>query len=429
MSEVFVIQINFFLYLFLSIFLAKMKGGYSLVAIVSYFYSLGAFFSLLLYFNPLYITTYSASGTATIEACLYSFIVNFLLITSFYTTEIDNVKKITRYNEVFLFKLEKFLCVLFVIYLMFSLPSSISKFFSGANLADFRNELYGNNSSNSFFLISLISRFFGSMPIVLLGIVLIRIILLKKRSIWDSFSLAVYVLIKINTVLAAVTRQTIIFSALEVVIALFVFRKHLSKTIKKKILKYALIIVPFMYSTFSLISYARFGVNGVENENLATLRYAGEANLNFMNLMYGNVSTPFMGYSQFPLFRRILGLSYDDGTTRDGATVFNTYIQSHYHYYNPTYIFHGLVGNFYSNYGSIGCIILSLLINIAMRHTFRNKKQVSCISIIVSIIMGAYIAKGIFYGDYGFESGNFLLFYLFVMGYILKTTGYSLKIK
>ena len=425
MSENTVIIINFCLYLTLSIIAATRKGKYSLVSVISYFYTTSALFSFLLYSHPLYDTTFTSDGTSTIEGCLYLFAINGLLITSFWNVDISNIKQLKGYNEKLFTNTQKVLCVLFIIYLIFSLPGSISRFFSGSNLADMRDEIYGNNASSNFFLVSLINRFFGSTPILLLCIASINILLLKSKRRIDRYTLYIYMALKINTIFATVTRQTMIFSLIEIVITLILFKDYLTARIKKNILKFSLIVVPSMYAIFSAITYARFGAQGLILDNLSTLRYVGEANLNFMNLMYDNIKQPFLGFSQFPLFRRILGIPYDDGTMRDGVTVFNTYIEQHYHYYNPTYIFHGLAGSLYSNFGEIGCVIVAIIINYFLR---KKSALNTTFYLIIIVIMASYISKGIFYADYGFESGNLLIVYLMLLSYYLHHNRYTVKI-
>lgn len=98
---------------------------------------------------------------------------------------------------------------------------------------------------------------------------------------------------------------------------------------------------------FAAISISRFGDDKSLVENVNTIRYAGEANLNFMSLLYPDLKTPLLGYEDFALFRSIMGLDYTSTGSREGTTVYNSDIKKKYKYYNPTYIFHGAAGLFY----------------------------------------------------------------------------------
>ena len=376
----------------------------------------------------MYEYTASFDGICSIEACIYLFIVNFFLIQSSRFCSINELKIVNEYNDSFLFNILKFLCVIFSIYLVFELPQNISHFFSGHNFADMRDELYGTQLKKSNFLIGLISRGFGSSSILLLIIPAVRIFLLKKMNTWNYYAILIYFLLKINIIFSVISRAIIVFSCLEILVVLFFFHSFISSRIKRIILICSLFIIPSMFTIFTAITQSRFGNKGIEGENFATLRYMGESNLNFMALAYPDLKTPFHGYSTFPLYRRIIGLPYNDGTSRDGSSVYDLYIQKEYKYPNPTYIFHGLAGVFFFNWGKFGALMIAISFFFVMKYSFRRLNNISTFSIIMCVIQTSFVAKGIFFGDYASESGNLLIIYLIMIYFYLRKFGVNISI-
>ena len=83
---------------------------------------------------------------------------------------INKCEYIYNYNTKIIKKIQAFLCVILIVYIIFQIPNSIQKFYSGRNLSDLREDLYGTNEIQGFFIIGLIGRLFGATPLVLLCI-------------------------------------------------------------------------------------------------------------------------------------------------------------------------------------------------------------------------------------------------------------------
>lgn len=427
MNENGVVLLNMLLYIGLTVFYLYKYKWHNIATIVGALYAIGATCSYLLYNFPLYYLTFTSNGNCTLEACLYLFAVNYLLISSLRHFSIDETQVLTHYNEHCFDNILKTLSVLFIIYLAFNLPISISYFFSGSDLAELRDDSYGVDNSSNFFLVRLITRLFNSSSILLLILPCIRLVLLKTAKKIDKVALAVYMLLKVNTMFAVVSRAIVVFSFLELIIVFGLFHSYFSADIKKKVAKFCIVIIPGIFIVFNSISYARFGTQGVMDKQLSTLRYSGEANLNFMGLMYPDLKKPFHGYSMFPFYRRVLGLKYNDGSSREGSTTYDTYIAKEYNYPHPVYVFYGLAGTLYSNWGWIGAILIALIINILLTRN-RSSYEISAMSLIIAIILASYIGKGIFYADYQGDSGNLMIIYLLILYRYLKSNGYSMTI-
>ena len=414
MSEDSIVFLNTSLYILLFIFCYVKYKFRSLCTLISFFYVFSSSFSLLFYFFPTYSLTYTAWGEVTLEAVLYQFILYCILILSFSYCKLDKIKTITQYNEEFVAQIQFIVCIALSIYLIYQLPLSIYKFFlSGSDLAEMRDETYGDNSTG---FLGIIVRVFGSMPYVLLIISCAKFFLFNTISKLDKYSIGLYIVFKLNIILDAISRASIIFSLMELIVLFIFFYSFISKSLKKKILKFSIVIVPVIISMFAVITLSRFGDDAMNVEdNLTAYRYAGEAQLNFTNLLYPDLKEPFMGFSQFPLFRRLLGLRYDDGLGRLDEDVYNVYIQEYYGYTNPTYIFHGLLGAYVFNWGFYITPLLCLLLFYILRILYKDREELPFMCVVITAILASYMCKGITYADYCSESGNIMILFLIFM--------------
>ena len=426
MEESQIIVVNATLYVSLFIFLFLKYKWRNISVILSFLYAVSSIGSLFLYNFPLYDLTISSQGKITLSACIYLFILNFLLITAFCKCNIDKCIYITDYNNNYILKWIKFLIIIFSVYLLFSLPLSIADFFSNKELSDLRDATYESSSSQTVpFIISLISRIFGGLIVVLLCFVSIRVLLLKKYTKWDKYGIIIYAIWKFNTILSMVSRATIVFSLLEIIVLLCLTYSYLSDKLKKKLVVVAIVLGSTLFLVFTTITISRFS-SGDKNDlmtEFSSVRYLGESQLNFMGLAYPNIKEPFKGYSMFSLYRRMLGMDYNDGSTRDDGSIYDSYIQKKYRYNYPTYIFYGLSGEYYMNFGYWGALMICGLIFYCMRKQYSNFNRQSMIGIVVTVTLASYVGKGVFYADYSNESGNLMILFLILMYLILKNNG------
>lgn len=430
MEESSVVLLNMCLYIALFGFCLWRYHLRNLSTFLSLLYAITSIASYLLYNFPLYSTSYTSMGKSSLEASLYLFLLNTILITTFSNARLDKIQKLSLYNEQQILKWQKILVVFLAIYALWNFPSSVITFFSGHDLSELRNEQYADNTGNSsFFVINLISRIFGSMSIVLLCLPCINYFLCQKITRWDKLSIGVYAIMKLNTILAAVSRATIVFSLLEAFVVILLFYPFFDRRLMKLIKKWGLISLIGMYLIFSAITFARFEKQSdAAVATFATLRYAGEAQLNFMNLVYPDLKEPWCGFRQFPLFRRIMGLPYDDGTTREGESIYNNAITQNYHWRHPVHVFYSVAGIMVLNLGFILPFIVALWIHVAFKKKYKKEANISTLLIILTIIISSYYAKGIFFSDYQNESGNMMILFLIYAFFCLKIKGYTVSI-
>ena len=419
-----ILYVSFFLYNF-------WKYRFSRVTtFLSAMYAISSIAAFLMFHFPLYESTFTAAGSPTLPACLYLFALNFLFISWFNHCTMDKCKQLLNYNEDIILLVEKVLVFSFFIYLIFHFPNSLARFLSSRDLDEMRDELYTDRSESNIPFVSIISRVFGAMPVTLITLVCIRFFILRKICIWDKLSLIFYFLFKLNLILGAVSRATIIFTVIEFIVVLMFFKNRISMQIRKKIIKYGAIFVISSYLLFSLFTIARFGEKEEEAQTLQTLRYTGESQLNFMNLMYPDLQQPFYGFGQFRLFRRMLGMKYDDGKGREEGSVYNTYARDDFGYPHPTYVFYGVAGNWVMNWGFVIPFIVSIWILFKLRNKYKHRrdKGLSVMTIIVTIMLSTYVGKGIFFADYGGESGNMMILILLGLTHWLSRRGNNITI-
>lgn len=426
MEESQIVLLNTTLYVSLFLYLYYKYKWNNISVILSFLYSISALSSYILYNFPLYDLTISSQGNITIQACIYLFSLNFLLIIAFSKCNIGKCNYITNYDNYFILNCIKFLVVVLGVYLLFSFPLSVIYFFSNRDLSDLRSATYGSNSTIAVpFIISLISRIFGDLTIVLLCFVTVRVLLLKKHTRWDTLGIIIYTLWKFNIILSMVSRATIIFSLLEIIVLLCLVFRYISVKLRKKILVAAIIVSSVLFSVFSAITISRFS-GGNKNDimtEFANIRYMGESQLNFMGLAYPDLHEPLKGYFMFSLYRRMLGMNYSDGSTRDDGSVYDSYVQNEYHYNHPVYIFYGLSGDYYMNFGYYGALIICGFICYKIRKIYLKTTEISIMGIVVTVTLASYVGKGIFFADYCNESGNFMILFLVLMHLFLKRHG------
>lgn len=428
-SELQIVVVNTFLYLGLFLYCIIKLPKYNLSTFLSLLYFISSFFSLLLFTSPLYSTTFTSQGKVTIDAVLYLFVLNFFIIMPFSHISIEKIRYLSNVDLKSLFNIEKTLCVAFTILLIYGIPKNISHFFSGANLAEMRDMTYGyRDSHQGFFLFNVIHRFINATPIILLFISITNIILLKSKSRWDYYSIIIYLLSKINVLLGAISRGIVIFTVLELMVVLLFFYSYIKSKIRNRIIIWSVAIGFIVVPMFSAITASRFDDDKKDAIiGFSTLRYMGEAQLNFCTLAYPDLKKPFYGWGQFGLFRRLLGMDYDNGAGREDSGVYNTVVMKKFHYNNPTYIFHGFAGVWFFNWGKfLTPLIFALFYYLIKR--IKARDQWSYPFMMITVFFASWIAKGIFYADYSYEAGNILYVYLLFLCSHLYRNGKTINL-
>lgn len=432
MAQLHLVILNVLLYGILMLILAKKYGWTNMSTILAIFYFTSSILSYLYYIFPLYLITYTGMyAHFSLSGCVYTFVFYVLIITAFRALDIRNIRVIRNCNIRFIKYIQVGFLVLMGIYVLFALPFSVKYFFSG-DLASLRDETYEESTGGTgmgFRGLGLIWAYLGMTPFVVFVISVVNILLLRNNHRINYYCIALYGLAKLERIFGVISRATIIFTLIEILVVAIVFSTKLGYLRQKKgIIIASLICVPFLYNIFVNISASRFSNDNLSSQ-LATLRYAGEPFLNFMGLMYPDMKESTYGSSQFTMIKKHLGLDYDDGKNREGTTTYNTFLTKKTHYQHPAYIFYGLIGSYYKEWGFMLTIIMALAFHLWFRHLFKKKDIVGYMPLITFCVLAAYVAKGIFFPEYSGTSHNIMFIYLVVFFFAFKKFGYSVKIQ
>lgn len=430
MNEESVVVLNsaFHIILFIICYIKYGKGN--LATVLAFFYAISSLAGLAFYESPVYFLFFAANGTATIQSAIVLWLIDAFSILAFSNVHLYGVQKISGYSTKVLFITEKIIIVGLFIYLILALPISLRDYIkSSGNLEQARDSLYdASNVTARYsgilgFIYYKIQLYVFTAPFLLLSIISIRYFLLGIRNKWDNYGCILYLLSKLNLVLSNVSRATILFAIFELIIFYCLYYHFFSKNFKKKVLTYSLVLGIGVFSIFTTISVARFGKNKSIMQDFTTMRYAGEANLNFMALLYPDLKQPFYGYEDFALFRSMLFLDYTSTLAREKSDVFNSDIKEKMHYSNPTYIFHGTAGLFVFNFGKIGGVVAAFCFFLIFRVKTRKNSTISVLTILCILLFASNVLKGICYMELAGFDGNYSLLYLIILSMLLKRNG------
>ena len=432
MTQLHLVILNVLLYGILMLVLARKYGWTNMSSVLALFYFTSAILSYLYYIFPLYPITYTGMyAHFSLNGCVYTFIYYVLIITAFRSFNLKNIKEIKNCNVRIIKYIQVGFLLLMGVYVLIALPFSIKYFFSG-DLASLRDETYEESTGGTgmgFRGLVLIWAYLGMTPFVVFIISVVNILLFKNNHKINYYCIALYGLAKLERVFGTISRATIIFTLIEILVVAIVFSTKLGYWRQKRnIIAVSLICVPFLYNIFANISTSRFSDDKLSSQ-LATLRYAGEPFLNFIGLMYPDMRKYTYGSSQFTMIKKHLGLDYDDEKNREGTTTYNTFLTKKTHYQHPAYIFYGLIGSYYKEWGFMLTIIMALAFNLWFRHLFKKKYIVGYMPLITFCVLAGYVAKGIFFPEYSGSSHNIMFIYLVVFFFVFRKFGHSIKIQ
>jgi len=427
MTNTTILAINVCLYAFAFAYFFVKYGWKNLSTVLLGIYLFSAVFSFVYYINPLFYLVYTSSGNIKLEGVLYLFSVNFLLCTALRNFRLPTDGFIlTGYPRKLIDIIQYFLFFVFLISILTSF-SSMTEIATSDNLSDLHNITSDSGSLGSkAFLINFLLRIFGGCDIVMLLIAVVNLLLFKDRRKINYLSIVVYLLNTTKIMLLYVSRGIMLADGLKIFVLFLVLGVMIPKTLKKKLYPILTVFAVLGVSFFLTISHSRFkeGNASVYND-LAFVRYAGEAQLNFIGIMYGNTTGDAMGYRMLPLYRRALGLHYAGENKNVNNSVTADYMDQ-FNPKGPNYVFYQLVGSHYIEWGSTLTFLFALIINLKTNSHFKRvlrTKKLSFMSILFGCFLFSYIAYGIFYALYGNESGNFLFLYMVVFSFLFARMG------
>lgn len=413
MTETNILYINIALYTCFTFYFYLKYGFKNLSTIASGAYLVCSIVSLLYYNTPLFLISFSNTNEIKWEGMLWLAIFNFLSCNLLRGFGFQVNTTITGYNDTFFRRLQKFIIILSLITLIVQLPSAIMNLLTG-NLSDIRNATYTDGALvSSNIVVNLIGRIFGGLNVLLLIIPAFNYFVLHNFKKIDIYSLIIYFLLFICTMGAYVSRSIIVFRLIDCVILYILLINY----IKFKNLKYILfLIIPigFLLSNiFSAITSSRFGDSAFNKtaEMAANLRYTGEAQINFMSMMYDETTNNAYGYRSLPLFRKAFGLNYfgQYGIAKEDNLEYLDKIHPY-----PNYIFYTAGGDMYLDWGKYLPIIVLILLNVTY---YKIKRKDNFQLLLWEYFISFFVIYGVFYASYQNESSNFLLLFLIYIYY------------
>lgn len=428
MKEEYVVIANTLFHVLLFVYCLMRYTKWNMSTVLAFFYALSSIASLAYFENPLYPLFPSAGGIITIQAGLVLWFIDGCCILAFSRIDFTRIKQLIHYDKKLLYNIEKLIVFILAVYLLLALPLSVKDFVSSSNLSEMRNSQYdatqitAKYSGALGFIFYKFQLYVYTTPLLLLSIISVRYVFQKRLTTWDKMGIALYLLAKINIVLCNVSRATIMFATFDLIVLFVLYKDFFAEKVKRKLMLISLSLAIGISFVFAAISFSRFGEEKSLIEDVNTMRYAGEANLNFMSLLYPDLKEPFWGYEDFALFRDILGQDYTSTASREGTTVYNYDIKKKYKYYNPTYIFHGTAGLFLFNFGVFGGIVGAFSFFLFIRRIGKNQSKLPVISIFVIIVCAANILKGICYMEIKGLEGNNLILYLILLSLFLRNS-------
>ncbi len=403
------INLNLLLYIITFIYCLVKYKLFNFSTILSLLYLISSISAFFLYNFPLYSLIPASLGEPSYEAVLYLYFVNACIIFAFRNCVMDNIEYILNYNAVLMKNLQKIIVIFMTIVCIYNLPNSINTFFSDRSLADIRDSLYGTQGDRAFFLIRWISIIFSADCYLALFIAITNRLIFHKTDKYDKVSVIIYFINIFEIVLSAISRSVIIFTLLELIITIVFFRRFISRKIKKYILLAFVVVFPLLYVCFFAITNSRVGKNQ-DDQVLSYLRYSGEAQLNFSNLMYGNVLHTANGYYQFRFFRQIFGFEYPEYNDRIGDSAESKHMSKLYHY--PFFIFYSTAGDYYINWGPTITLLLAVFLVLYLPKCYKKNTRLSYMQLFYALFLCVYFAKGTLYTELSGPSENLLIILL-----------------
>lgn len=423
MKEIEILYVNIAIYTIFFLYFYKRYGLKNLSTVASFVYLVSSIASWLYFATPVFFFSFSNLKGLKWEGMLWLASFNFLLCNLLRGFGIEKDQEIIGYNAKFFKRLQFFLIIGGGFSVIVQLPSAINNLMS-ENLSDIRDLTYTDGAQvTSNPIDNLYNRIFGGLNIFLLLLPAFKFFVLKTYEKIDIWSLVVYILAFICTMGAYVSRAIIVFRLMDCIVLYFLLYKY----IEFKRLKYIVVLlIPACFilsSFFSAVTSSRFGTTSSNTaaESAANLRYVGEPQLNFMAIMYNETKGCSYGYRSLPLFRKIAGLDYYGMHGKDKNS--NLVPLDKVHPY-PNYIFYTAGGDFYLDWGMYIPVFILIFINI-FYYRLKSKMPGNFQLFVWEQLAAFFVMYGVFYANYQNESSDFLLLFLIVIWFAFGQMKYQ----
>lgn len=429
MSQEGIVILNFLLYTMVSLYCINKYGLKNIGTILSFIYTLSAWFSYFYFKNPLFDISTGKSFTINLESILYLFTINCLLFLPFTKLNLFKIKKHTNVNWKLIIRVLKVLFIVYSIILLFDIPAIWGSMHSSLELTDLRDATYSEGRVESnIFIIKLMARFFGGLKLLFFFLAFYGLVYFKgkKKIFWMCIIL--YVLGIIATTVQVMSRATVIHFIFELILCFVIFYRDIDEKIRRRFYLIVAGGLSFLLVFFWAITQSRFkdseNLDAKEAINISLIKYAGEAQLNFCSLLYDRTNDMAWGYNLVPLYRRFLGLEYSEGIDSD---IRINYMEKKMN--APSFIFYQLTGALYASFGKYGTLLLALIFFLSVKRMFKSNYSIYFYKIYIVLLLSSIVAKGIFFATFGNEEGNLSFLFAIFFYYYFKNTAFQKPFK
>ncbi|MCW0484742.1 O-antigen polymerase [Gaoshiqia sediminis] len=336
---------------------------------------------------------------------LYLFAISMLFFRPYFFDSDLIRKKLLVTNQQVLIYFANFyiICSLMAIYYL--LPQAIENIRSG-EWSVLRNELYQDGiqlySSQVERIAMILVSYLKPLAIILLFFFLT---LYKKRPVWliilaISITLPVFL-----TAINVASRGMLVSFAITSFLGYIIFRREISKTIRKIVGVFAGVLLVFFLIYSLAVTASRFGQ---DDQTSSLIYYFGHSMLTFNYGIADSIHSYLNGEHFFGWFYDKLGLAHYGGIKHSElGTHFGT-------------AFFTFVGAWYLDFGPFGTFLIALFLPMAMISIFRYKRVLDIADVYIYLFYLDYLVMGVFVYGRGYGLAWFIAFMVYGFLKILK---------
>ena len=401
MNELLFLPIFFFLLLY------KYKKNTLAIPLIIYYF-IGSLLAFAMTKHPLFESSLNAGiqnpsfgATIFLIVCLYMLFYPVL-------KQSGNTNLNLRINDRWFYRLSAVFIFISIIYIVIIAPH----IFDALNSLDFiaykENVMEeGLNLTNSVTLGWMLTYQVAIRPI-LVFLFCLSLATKKKKMLVLLLGIVAFLPPILNS-LASAHRNIMVFSAIDCLLCFLILKNHFTKKTKRV---FYIVGTSFICLTIFIVVYfalLRFSYGGNDFFIYTMERYMGEPFVNFNTMLWGE-DNYLWGNKSFTVIRKYLGMSYIDPAEIQEYSYNMQYVP---------YFFYSIVGNFYMDFGPIGCILLCFLICCIFKQLFRKEALKNNASFFLyTYLYISVMVKSYYYFIY--QGYNFLsLIFLIISAYLM----------
>lgn len=252
--------------------------------------------------------------------------------------------------------------------------------------------------------------------------------LASEKLIWRAYTLFTVSLSYVIYILAYVGRDGVVYWFMSFILLYYIFKPHLAKRLKKKIINLTIILLSVILVPFAYITSTRFS-ESTRGILTSLFEYFGLQIQNFGD--YSSLDRPLtLGMQNFPIFYEwgcnILVLSCEKFINIKTET-FQIYLDQN----KEPWLFATFISDFIGDFGLSGTIfvviLFSLICYIVCTNKNLNMKNITVARLLLIIFLFEVPYWGVYYFRFSISNGYivvnlFFIFFVFIITNITKKT-------